>query len=181
MPDRFAHPFQPEPTQPGTLYRLPTRAIFPWTVATVPLGIAAGALDDFVAIAGESGRSGDSVPIGQRELVQSQLGQVEARTSASRAYLRHTMSALHDDVEACAGLDAPLASFRMACTFAGQTALWAIDLLTEMVGARAIRRDCPLERRERDARTAAKHVAMSPAAYIAGGKLRLGVDPSGSL
>ena len=47
VPDRLTHAFQPEPTQPGTLYRLPTRSIFSWTVATVPLGIAAGAIDDF--------------------------------------------------------------------------------------------------------------------------------------
>jgi alkylation response protein AidB-like acyl-CoA dehydrogenase len=174
VPDRFAHAFQPEPTHPGTLYRLPTRAIFPWTVATVPLGIAAGAIDDFVTIARSKGRSGDSAPLAERELVQSQLGQVEARTAASRSYLRHTMSNLHDAVEAGSDLEAPQADFRSACTLASQTALWAIDLVTEMAGAVSIRRTCPLERRERDARAAAKHIAMSPAAYITAGKLRLG-------
>ena len=180
VPDRFAHAFQPEPTHPGTLYRLPTRSIFPWTVATVPLGIAAGAIDDFVSIAGSPGRTGDSAPLAERELVQSQVGHIEARTAASRAYLRHTMSTLHDAVEAGSNLEAPQADFRLACTFASQSALWAIDLLTEMAGAIAIRRTCPLERRERDARAAAKHIAMSPAAYIIGGKLRLGCDLSGS-
>ncbi len=100
VPDRFAHAFQPEPTQPGTLHRLPTRSIFSWTVATVPLGIAAGALDDF-ATKGRSGkRSGDSVPFAERELIQSQLGQIQAQTAASRAYLRHTMSTLLEATEA---------------------------------------------------------------------------------
>jgi indole-3-acetate monooxygenase len=180
VPDRFAHAFQPEPTHPGTLYQLPTPSIFSWTVATVPLGMAAGAIDDFVSIARSTGRSGDSAPLAERELVQSQLGHIEARTAASRAYLRHTMSTLHDAVEAGSNLEAPQADFRLACTLASQSALWAIDLLTEMAGAIAIRRTCPLERRERDARAAAKHVAMSPAAYITGGKLRLGYDLSGS-
>ncbi len=180
VPDRFAHAFQPEPTQPGTLYRLPTPSIYSWTVATVPLGMAAGAIDDFVSIACSTGRSGDSSPLAERELVQSQLGRIEARTAASRAYLRHTMSTLHDAVKAGSNLEAPQADFRLACTFASQSALWAIDLLTEMAGAIAIRRTCPLERRERDARAAAKHVAMSPAAYIIGGKIRLGYDLSGS-
>jgi hypothetical protein len=45
-----------------------------------------------------------------------------------------------------------------------------------MAGAVAIMRSSPLERRERDARAAAKHIAMSPAAYITAGKLQLGVD-----
>ena len=178
VPDRFAHAFQPEPTQPGTLYRLPTRSIFTWTVATVPLGIAAGAIKDFAETAGSAKRRSESVPLAERELVQSQLGQVQARTGASRAYLRHTMSTLLQEVEAGVPLEASRIDFRLACTFASQSALWAIDLITEMTGAAAIMRSSPLERRERDARAAAKHVAMSPAAYITGGKQRLGLDLS---
>lgn len=174
--DRFTYRFQPEPTQPGTLYRLPTRSIFTFTVATVPLGIATGAIDDFVQLASSAKRSGDSVPLAEREVIQSQLGQIEARVSASRAYLRHTMTVLLEAIETERNLEAPRVEYRLACTFASQSALWAIDLLTEMAGAVAIARSCPLERRERDARAAAKHIAMSPATYITGGKLLLGRD-----
>ena len=178
VPDRFAHAFQPQPTQPGTLYRLPTRSIYSWTVATVPLGIAAGAVNDFAELASSSKRRADSVPLAERELVQSQLGHVQARTAASRAYLRNTMSALLEGVEAGTSLETSRVDFRLACTFASQSALWAIDAVTEMAGTVAILRSSTLERRERDARAAAKHVAMSPAAYITGGKLRLGRDLS---
>ena len=178
VPDRFAHAFQPLPTQPGTLYRLPTRSIYSWTVATVPLGIAAGAINDFAEFAGSRNRRGDSVPLAERELIQSRLGQVQARTAASRAYLRHTMSALIEGVEAGTSLEPSRVDFRLACTFASQSALWAIDSVTEMAGTVAILRSSTLERRERDARAAAKHIAMSPAAYITGGKLRLGRDLS---
>jgi indole-3-acetate monooxygenase len=177
VPDRFTHAFQPQPTQPGTLYRLPTRSIFSWTVATVPLGIAAGAINDFVETA-VSNRRGDSVPLAERELVQSQLGQVQARTGASRAYLRNTMSALLEGIDAGISLEARRVDFRLACTFASQSALWAVDVVTEMAGTQAIMRSSTLERRERDARAAAKHIAMSPAAYVTGGKLRLGRDLS---
>ena len=178
VPDRLAHAFQPEPTQPGTVYRLPTRSIFSWTVATVPLGIAAGAIDDFASKGRSAKRSSDRVPFAERELIQSQLGHVQARIAASRAYLRHTMSTLLEGTEAGTDLEASRVDFRLACTFASQSALWAIDLVTEMAGAAAILQSSPLERRERDARAAAKHVAMSPAAYITGGKLRLGCDLS---
>lgn len=178
VPDDFAHAFQPEPTQPGLLYRLPTRSIFSWTVATVPLGIASGAVDDFARQGSTAKRRSDSVPFAERELVQSQLGQVQARIGAGRAYLRHTMSTLLDGVETGADLEASRVDFRLACTFASQAALWAIDVVTEMAGAVAILRSSPLERRERDARAAAKHVAMTPASYVTGGKLRLGCDLS---
>ena len=67
---------------------------------------------------------------------------------------------------------------RLASTLASETAMWTIGRLTEMAGAVAIFRSCPLERYERDARAAAKHIAMSPAAYVTGGKLILGQDLS---
>lgn len=176
VPDRFAHPFQPEPTLPGTLFRLPTGSIFSWTVATVPLGMAAGAIDDFVTKARSAKRYGDDVPFVERELIQSQLGQIEARTAASRAYLRHTMSTLLERTEAGVDLEASRVEFKLACTFASQSALWAINLVTEMAGTVSIMRSSPLERRERDARAAAKHIAMTPDEYIRGGRLRLGLD-----
>lgn len=176
--DHFAHPFQPEPTQPGALYRLPTRSIFSWTVATVPLGIARGAAAEFVRIAGSGKRRGDALPLGERELVQSQLGQIEARLGAARAYLRQVMTDLMGAVQAGVDLQHARVSFRLACTFASQSALWAIDLLTEMAGAVSISRSCTLERYERDARAAAKHVAMTPNAYVNGGKHQLGHDLS---
>ena len=120
----------------------------------------------------------DAVPFAERELIQSQLGQIQARTAASRAYLRHTMRTLLEGIEDGSDLEASRVDYRLACTFASQSALWAIDLVTEMAGAIAIQQSSPLERRERDARAAAKHIAMSPSAYITGGKLRLGCDMS---
>ena len=176
--DRFVHAFQPEPTLPGTLYRLPTGSIYSWTVATVPLGIADGAIAAFVRIASSTKRRGDTTPLAEREVVQSQLGQVHARVSASRSYLRHAMSRLLDLTEAGADLERARVEFRLACTSASQAALASIGTLTEMAGAISISRSCPLERFERDARAAAKHIAMSPAAYIAGGQLLLGRELS---
>ena len=178
VPDHFVHAFQPEPTQPGTLYRLPTNVIYPWTVATVPLGLARGALGEFVRLASHRKRRGDSVPLAERELVQSEVGQVEARLCAARAFLRQTMTDLLDAVAAGSDVVPARVRFRLACTFASDAALWAIGRLTELAGAVAIFRSCPLERYERDARAAAKHIAMSPAAYITGGKLILGQEVS---
>ena len=171
--ERFTHRFQPEPTQPGVIYRLPPGQVFSWTVATVPLGIARGAVDEFVRMAGSGRRRGDSLPLGERELVHAQLGQIDARLGASRAYLRHTMSDLVEAVETGSDLEPMQVAFQMACTFASQSALWAIGLLTEMAGAVSISRACRLERYERDARAAAKHVAMSPNAYTNGGRHHL--------
>jgi alkylation response protein AidB-like acyl-CoA dehydrogenase len=179
VPHRFVHPQQPEPTQPGTLYRLPTGSIYPWTVATVPTGLARGALREFLAIAGKRKRRNDTLPLAERELVQYEVGRIEARLSASRAYMRQAMSDLLDALEESADLVPARVRLRMACTFASEGALSAIGQLTEIAGAISIFRTCPLERYERDARAAAKHIAMSPTAYVTGGKLVMGQDLSG--
>lgn len=60
-------------------------------MATVPLGLARGALAEFLGLAAQRKRRGDSVPLAERELGQSQVGQIEARLSASRAYLRQVV------------------------------------------------------------------------------------------
>jgi alkylation response protein AidB-like acyl-CoA dehydrogenase len=178
VPHHFAHAFQPEPTQPGMLYRLPTGSIYSWTVATVPLGLARGALAEFQRLAQSKKRRGDNIPLAERELVQAQVGRIEARLAAGRAYLRQTMTDVHHAVEAGADLTPVRVRLRLACTFASEVALSAIGELTEMAGAVAISRSSPLERYERDARAAAKHAAMSPNSYITGGKLVLGQDLS---
>jgi alkylation response protein AidB-like acyl-CoA dehydrogenase len=163
VPGRFVHSHQPEPTQPGVLYRLPTGSIFPWTVATVPLGIARGALTEFLRIAGQRKRAGDAVPQAERELVQSEVGRIEARLNAARAYLREVMLELIEAVHSGEGLVPARVRFRQGCTFASETALAAIGQLTDIAGAIAIMRSSPLERFERDARAAAKHLAETSA------------------
>lgn len=139
-------------------------------------GIARGAIGEFVRFA-SARRGGGAVPFAERELVQSQL-KIEARVGAGRAYLRHAMSELLNAVESGADLVPHRVNFLLACTYASQAALSSIDLLTGMAGAISISRSCLLERYERDARAAAKHIAMSPAAYITGGKHSLGLDLS---
>jgi indole-3-acetate monooxygenase len=180
VPDHFVHARQPEPTQPGTLYRLPTGSIFPWTVATVPLGLARGAVAEFVRLSLRKKRRGDILPLAERELVHSEVGRIEARLGAARAFLREAMTELLDAVEAGSELTPARVRFRLACTFASENALSSIGRLTEIAGAVAILRSSPLERYERDARAAAKHLAMSPVAYVVGGKLALGQDLSQS-
>ncbi|WGS23266.1 acyl-CoA dehydrogenase family protein [Bradyrhizobium sp. ISRA463] len=50
-----------QPTQAGILYRLPGISAFSWTISVVPLGIARGALDAFIALASRKPRPG--VPV----------------------------------------------------------------------------------------------------------------------
>jgi alkylation response protein AidB-like acyl-CoA dehydrogenase len=69
------------------------------------------------------------------------------------------------------------ADVRIANAHAADTAMSITDELAASTGAAAIFETCALERAARDARAAAKHIAMSPNNYIIAGRLALGLDP----
>lgn len=178
VPQAHVHPFQPRPTQPDVLYRLPQLSIFPWTVAVVPLGIAAAALRHAVAVATSKGRQGQPQLLREREMVQSEVGQAQAQLRAARAFLVEAMGDLITQVEAGGdGLVQARATFRLACSHAGDSAVQIVDRLARMVGAVAILESLPLERCVRDVHAAAKHIAMSPNNYVIAGRLALGLEP----
>jgi hypothetical protein len=65
----------------------------------------------------------------------------------------------------------------MAGTGAAETAVSVVDILAASAGAVSIFETCALERAVRDARAAARHVAISPNNYVVGGRIALGLDP----
>lgn len=179
LPAEFVCDLQPVPTQPGVYYRLPGRSAFVWTVATVPLGIAKGAIDALISVSNGHRRLGVTVPIGERELVQAEIGRCLAKCRAAGAYMRSAMSALCTAVES-EGSD-PVAAridFRLACSHAAEVAVAVVLKVNDLIGARAIAESQPFERRERDVRAAAKHIAMSAEQFVIGGRYALGGDVS---
>ena len=178
VPLAHAHPFQPRPTQPDVLYRLPQFSIFPWTVAVVPLGIAAAALRHAVNLAASKARQGQAQLLREREIVQSDVGQSQAQLRAARAFLVEAMDDLVAKIESGDdGLVQARAAFRLACSHATDSAVQIVDRLARMVGAVAILESFPLERCVRDVHAAAKHIAMSPNNYVVAGRLALGLEP----
>ncbi len=178
VPQAHAHAFQPRPTQPNILYRIPQLSIFPWTVAVVPLGIADAALRHAVDVAASKGRQGQPQLLREREIVQSEVGQAQAQMRAARAFLVETMGDLVAELESGGdGLIQARASLRLACSHAADSAVEIVDRLARMVGAVSILESLPLERCVRDVHAATKHIAMSPNNYLVSGRLALGLEP----
>ena len=69
------------------------------------------------------------------------------------------------------------AMFRMAGTYAAESAMSIVDMLAIGAGAESIFETSPLERAARDVRAAARHIAVSPGNYVVGGRMALGLDP----
>ncbi len=172
---------QPVPTQPGIVYRLPGRSAFVWTVATVPLGIAKGAIDALVSVSNGHRRLGIPVPIAERELVHAEIGRCLAKCRAAGAYMRSAMSALCVSVESeGSDLVAARINYRLACSHAAEVAVGVVLRVNDLIGARALAESQPFERRERDVRATAKHIAMSAEQFVIGGRYTLGGDISGA-
>lgn len=165
-----------QPTQPGAVYRLPGRSIFPWTVATVPLGIARGAMDAFIETVTRKVRSEKTLR--KSETVQMAMGRMEAIHRAGRAFLIEAMTqltaALDEDVQRLAKARI---TFRLACAHAGESAVRIADLLAAEAGTASILETGTLERSIRDIHAATKHIAMNSIGYTMAGRLSLGLDP----
>jgi alkylation response protein AidB-like acyl-CoA dehydrogenase len=179
VPIEHTHPLVDfKPTQAGPLYRLPGLSAFAWTVSVVPLGIAQGAIDSFVGLAGKKMRLGSSVPLRDHEPIQSMIGRSETAVRAARAFLVDAMEELMaaTDIGGDRLLQAR-AFFRAACANAAESAVRVVDWIAADAGTAAIFETGTLERSVRDVHAATKHVAMSPNSYVVAGRLSLGLEP----
>jgi alkylation response protein AidB-like acyl-CoA dehydrogenase len=179
VPEQHTHVFMGvRPTQDGIVYCLPAVSVFAWTVATVPLGIARGAMDAFVELASRKARQGVSALLRDREIVQSNYGRADALHRAARAFLIDAMSELTAALaEEGPRLIRARVVFRTACTHAAESAVRIVDMLAAEAGATAIFEASPIERFVRDVHAAVKHIAMNPNNYLVSGRVGLGLDP----
>ena len=179
VPEQHTHNFMDSrPTQDGIVYRLPRLSAFAWTVSVVPLGIARGAMNAFVELAGRKARLGVSSLLRDREIVQSNYGRADALHRAARAFLTEAMSELMAaSTEEGPRLINARAVFRTACTHAAESAVRIVDMLAAETGAAAIFETSPIERFVRDVHAAVKHIAMTPNNYVVSGRVGLGLDP----
>ena len=178
VPTAHTHDMQQPPaTQPGLLYRWPSRSAFITTVAVVPLGIARAALDTFARELAARARTGTAVALRDRELIQSDIGRAEMLHAAARALLLSAMNELSAAIdEAGDELVRARVMYRSASTHAAESAIRVVEIVSAAAGATSIWEEHPLERQFRDVHAAAKHVAMSPNNYVLAGRMCLGVD-----
>jgi alkylation response protein AidB-like acyl-CoA dehydrogenase len=181
VPAAHTHPFlELRPSDPGLIYRMPHVSTFAWTISAVPLGIAQGAIDEFVELVSQRG-SGTPASLRDRESAQAAVGRAEAMHRAARAYLVDAMTELMAATDIGGErLMKTRAAFRMAGTYAVEVATNIVDMLAATAGSASIFETCRLERAVRDVRAAARHVALGANNYVTGGRVRLGLAPGTS-
>jgi indole-3-acetate monooxygenase len=149
----FAHPAR-ERREPGPLYRMSAMTCYETGFAGVALGIARGALDDFVDTARTKVPRGAKSPIRDSTVVQMGLAQADIRVRSARAWLLQSLAEIWKRVSAGADLSIEdRITIRGASTHAIHAAREAVDFAYNAAGATAIFHSHPLERRFRDIHT----------------------------
>lgn len=160
----------------GALYAFPVFGLLALGIASVALGIARGAIDDILELAGAKVPTGSRRPLAERPATQATVAQATALVAASRAHLHATV----DEVwrTATSGGAVALeqrARLRLAATQTVRDAARAVDLAYECGGATSIYAESPLQRRFRDVHVATQHILVAPATYELAGRVLLGL------
>jgi alkylation response protein AidB-like acyl-CoA dehydrogenase len=138
----------------GPLYRMSGMTCYETGFAGVALGIARGALDEFVETAKTKIPRGAKSPIRDSAVVQMGLAQADIRVRSARAWLLQSLAEIWKRIQA--GGDLTIEDrivIRGASTNAIHTAREAVDYTYNAAGATAIFHNHPLERRFRDIHT----------------------------
>jgi alkylation response protein AidB-like acyl-CoA dehydrogenase len=166
----------------GPQYTLPNLLLY--KAPAVVLGIARGAIDDFVALASSKPLTFKSPPAGKAMLrdesyAQSALAQAEAMVSSARGFV---FEAIGDMWNTLLTGDFPSlkqrARGRLAMVHASIACTQAVELLYKASGGSSVYAGHTLDRRLRDIQTANQHAVVSLKIWEVAGRVLLGLDPN---
>jgi alkylation response protein AidB-like acyl-CoA dehydrogenase len=141
----------------------------------VGVGIAQGALDDFVGLATEKTPAYTATLTADRATVQDRVARAQALIQAGRHTIRATVADALEQVEGGGRISGPsCVPMGLAASFALDSAVKAIELLHESAGSTAFRDECPIQRRFRDLQTLRQNAIASWSRYESLGKMILG-------
>jgi alkylation response protein AidB-like acyl-CoA dehydrogenase len=164
------------PCHPGALYAFPLFGLLSLGIAAVALGIARGAVDDFMALAGAKTPAGGRRTLAERSTVQAEVAQTEAALRAARGLLvDEAERAWRAAREGGPIPEGHRVGLRMAATHATGAAARATTSMYHAAGGSSIYDSSPLQRRFRDVHVATQHVMVAPATWELTGRLLLGL------
>jgi alkylation response protein AidB-like acyl-CoA dehydrogenase len=172
------------PTQyrKGPLYTLPNLLLY--KAAAVVLGIARGAIDDFIALASNKPLTFKSPSAGKALLrdetyAQCTVAQAEAMVSSARGFV---FEAVGDMWNTLLTGDYPSpkqrARARLAMVHASTVCTQAVELLYKANGGSSVYAGNAFDRRLRDIQTANQHTTMSLKTWEVTGRVLLGLEPN---
>lgn len=156
------------------LYRFPFFGLFAAAVASVPLGIARRAVDDFSELARKKIPAWQKKTINESSVTQLELGRAEAMVEGAHRYLGHTVAEVWDKM--VAGEKASIEDrrqLRMAASHATIMCTEAVDKLYNAGGGTSVHGHCSMQRHFRDIHTATQHRMVGIGSLQLAGNIRL--------
>jgi indole-3-acetate monooxygenase len=144
-------------------------------IAQVGVGIAQGALEEFISLASGKTPAYTATLTADRATVQERVARAQALIQAARHTLSATVASAWESVQ-----DGPRITGQscvpmgLAASFALESSVQATDLLYASGGTTAFRDESPLQKRFRDLQTLRQNAIASWSRYEALGKLILG-------
>jgi alkylation response protein AidB-like acyl-CoA dehydrogenase len=166
------------PRVAGKLYVFTQSTLYAPSFAGIAFGIARAFIDAFVADMKDTTPRGASRTRGENHVIQSTLGQSEARLRSARTYLLSEVASIWADAQQQEVLSTDqLMRLRMASTWGIQSARQVVADMYTAVGALAIFDIQPFERRFRDIHTVTQQFQGQPAHFETVGQVLLGREP----
>ena len=167
-----------KPRVNGRLYVFTPSTLYSSSFAGIALGIARSFMESFIKDIRDTTPRGASRTRGENAVVQSQVGQCEARLRSARSFLLTSVSEVWESAQTTDELTLDqLVTIRMASTWAIQSAREVVAALYTAAGALAIFDSQPFERRFRDIHTVTQQIQGHPAHFETVGQILLGRKP----
>lgn len=166
----------------GKLYAFSQSNLYSSGFASLALGLARATLTDFIEIVRDTVSRGAPKPRGENNVVQSKVGQAEARIRSARSLLRSTLEEIWEEVQHTGVVsDDQQVSLRLATTWAIQESREVVTSLYLAAGALAIFEAQPFEHRFRDIHTLCQQIQGHAAHFESVGQILMGMEPDRSL
>ncbi len=165
-----------ERRQDGPLYRFRTDQLYASGFACVALGIARGMLDAYVAVANEKTPRGYKSTMRMNAMIQTEVGELEARLRAARHYILGTLDAAWRSAQQGELSVDDRMSVRLAATHCIREARAIAGDAYNAVGTTAVFASNPFERRLRDINAVSQQLQGRRSHYETVGKYLLGVE-----
>jgi indole-3-acetate monooxygenase len=169
---------QPDRAEDGPLYSVPLLTVYGMGFAGIALGIARAMLDEFVPVAMAKTGAGATSVLRENGVIQSGLGQAEAKVRSSRAFLIEMIGETWDVFSAgqMPNMD-QRARLRLSISHTINQAREAVDFVYQSMGTNAIFENGPFERRFRDMHTVSQQGQGHVINYEFVGQAFMGMDP----
>lgn len=177
--DRTLHLFDPTGQRPEPIVRFPDVAGFATQVAAVGLGIARGALDELVELAGGKLPTMSMSSLASKAATQIEVAQLDAQLRSARSFVYDIVDEIWDVLVAGQEFTPKQnALARLSAVEAARAAAAVAHRVSTIAGGNSMYLSSSLQRHARDADAVTHHFVVSPPVLEDVGRVLLGMDPT---